>query len=428
MFFTQKNKASTILFGLVTVFVTAIANNPAYSSSRGQIEINLKVIDALEEYTRNEITHQPKTKAVKETTESNSEQYHYMERLERLDISTIIPKKRPQLLVSNMPKPIQKPAQVVVSKQKKDKYLANIVPVYRQKAKPQKKPEAPQTFAMGSKKKSHTSQLGSKTPITREDPFAIPKDLVIASNQKDVPKNSVDDVKQDKNIEKQDDRVKRLEELLTITRPEVEGNTINKVIKNKNLENEGAELALNNKALEVPSLSDIAMPETPIVEDKEKLSSSDNEHAIINLEAPILSKKSTVTVHPNKLLKAKDIHSDKIESSDETISMSHSVHFDNENTHLSPESKKQIEAILATLQDKKAGKKISIVGYAQSPSDSVGTARRISLQRAIAVRNFIIRSGIDSSQIANVQAKGDVLPDHNNQNRVDILMVNDNKS
>lgn len=68
-------------------------------------------------------------------------------------------------------------------------------------------------------------------------------------------------------------------------------------------------------------------------------------------------------------------------------------------------------------------KRIQIKSYASSVEDRKGTARRISLQRAIAIRSIFVQNGVDGVRI-NVQAMG-IPEDQENQDRADISVIED---
>lgn len=81
-----------------------------------------------------------------------------------------------------------------------------------------------------------------------------------------------------------------------------------------------------------------------------------------------------------------------------------SILFKGTKTSLNEKTELTLKEIAAkALQHEK--QRIRVIGYASENADRTNSARRISLQRAIAVRNFFIRSGLDSSRI-NVQVMG----------------------
>jgi outer membrane protein OmpA-like peptidoglycan-associated protein len=65
--------------------------------------------------------------------------------------------------------------------------------------------------------------------------------------------------------------------------------------------------------------------------------------------------------------------------------------------------------------------RVQLLAYASDPEKNVSRARRLSLERAVAVRKILIDNGLDSTRI-EVRALGD----QNNggePNRVDILLT-----
>lgn len=106
-----------------------------------------------------------------------------------------------------------------------------------------------------------------------------------------------------------------------------------------------------------------------------------------------------------------------------------SILFNEENTHLTAEGKQHIQKLLNSIDAKETSGKLKIIGYAENMSNNQSLARRISLQRAIAVRNYIIQSGIERSLIGSVQAKGSQdSADNAIKNRVDIIISDDNSA
>jgi outer membrane protein OmpA-like peptidoglycan-associated protein len=69
-------------------------------------------------------------------------------------------------------------------------------------------------------------------------------------------------------------------------------------------------------------------------------------------------------------------------------------------------------------------KRLKIVSYATQIEDRTGSARRISLQRAIGIRGIMVKNGIDGSRI-NVQAMGDALDAGVSTDRADIQIISD---
>lgn len=71
---------------------------------------------------------------------------------------------------------------------------------------------------------------------------------------------------------------------------------------------------------------------------------------------------------------------------------------------LTPEQNKKLDEIVSMLKQNR-DERLNIIAYASNPEDKNSSARRISLKRAVAVRQYIADAGIDVSRI-NVQAMG----------------------
>ncbi len=71
---------------------------------------------------------------------------------------------------------------------------------------------------------------------------------------------------------------------------------------------------------------------------------------------------------------------------------------------LTPEQNKKLDEIVSMLKQNR-DERLNIVAYASNPEDKNSSARRVSLKRAVAVRQYIADAGIDVSRI-NVQAMG----------------------
>lgn len=80
-----------------------------------------------------------------------------------------------------------------------------------------------------------------------------------------------------------------------------------------------------------------------------------------------------------------------------------SITFDDNNISLSAPDKEKIAALVHDTSS--ANKRFKIMSYARGVDGEVNSARRISLQRAIAVRSEMIQAGIEKNRI-NVQAVG----------------------
>lgn len=99
-----------------------------------------------------------------------------------------------------------------------------------------------------------------------------------------------------------------------------------------------------------------------------------------------------------------------------------SIEFTKDQTDLLPDILKDLEGVAGKLKSDPA-KRLSIVSYASNAEDTMSTARRISLKRALAVRNYLIAKGIDTMRI-NVQALGNSdKAGEGNKDRVDIIFI-----
>lgn len=64
--------------------------------------------------------------------------------------------------------------------------------------------------------------------------------------------------------------------------------------------------------------------------------------------------------------------------------------------------------------------RVQLLGYASSADDSPSSVRRMSLSRALSVREFLMDAGIQSTRI-EVRALGDQI-ESGNPNRVDVVL------
>jgi len=99
----------------------------------------------------------------------------------------------------------------------------------------------------------------------------------------------------------------------------------------------------------------------------------------------------------------------------------YSINFTKSQVSVSDAEQKQLTTQLQSVVN--SSKRLTIVSYASIDPDQAGSDRRISLQRAIAVRKYIIGMGIDDMRI-NVQAMGDTSPDAS-KDHVDVFTINE---
>lgn len=94
------------------------------------------------------------------------------------------------------------------------------------------------------------------------------------------------------------------------------------------------------------------------------------------------------------------------------------IGFDADSSDLSADAKMDLSQLAKTVKSNKSS--VRIVAYAKGTPDEASVARRISLSRALAVRAFLIREGVDQLRI-NVQAMGHNVPS-GNADRADVLV------
>lgn len=103
-----------------------------------------------------------------------------------------------------------------------------------------------------------------------------------------------------------------------------------------------------------------------------------------------------------------------------------SIDFDADQTGISDFDKDRLaELVQRIMSDGK--QRVKVVSYAKGTEKQASSARRISLQRAIAIRSHMIKSGLESIRI-NVQAVGDKAEDEKNLNSSYIYLLDDKSS
>ena len=95
------------------------------------------------------------------------------------------------------------------------------------------------------------------------------------------------------------------------------------------------------------------------------------------------------------------------------------VSFTGASTRLSEEAKKQLRDLAAQIG--KRGDRLQLKAYAGGTNDSSSSARRLSLSRALAVRSYLIESGVRSTRI-DVRALGRAA-DSGPPDRVDMILL-----
>ncbi|MBL0319484.1 MAG: OmpA family protein [Alphaproteobacteria bacterium] len=97
-----------------------------------------------------------------------------------------------------------------------------------------------------------------------------------------------------------------------------------------------------------------------------------------------------------------------------------SIAFGKSSTVLSTEAESQLKTTAQSLS--RTGQRVKLMSYASVAGQSEAYARRISLQRAIAVRNILTQNGVDGAKVS-VQVVGED-PSNKESDRVDLLKVN----
>ncbi len=97
-----------------------------------------------------------------------------------------------------------------------------------------------------------------------------------------------------------------------------------------------------------------------------------------------------------------------------------SITFDENNVTLSNSDKEKLNKLIQNLLD--SGKRLKVMSYASGVDNEVNSARRISLQRAIAIRTQMIQAGLEKNRI-NVQAIGNNTTDKEFANSTNIYVV-----
>lgn len=97
------------------------------------------------------------------------------------------------------------------------------------------------------------------------------------------------------------------------------------------------------------------------------------------------------------------------------------VVFEGNQTKISDEDKVLLAQLVQEILSKK-NSKLKVVSRAEGEDGQSNSARRISLQRAITIRSYLIKSGLDSLRI-NVQAVGNEIDESGNANLTSIYVL-----
>jgi outer membrane protein OmpA-like peptidoglycan-associated protein len=89
-------------------------------------------------------------------------------------------------------------------------------------------------------------------------------------------------------------------------------------------------------------------------------------------------------------------------------------------TDVADQVKPSLDAVVAAMKADEQ-MKIQIVGYASGLPDDASRARRISLQRAVGVRAYLIEQGVRNTQRMDVRALGNRTDAGGPPDRVDIV-------
>lgn len=164
------------------------------------------------------------------------------------------------------------------------------------------------------------------------------------------------------------------------------------------------ELAQNQKSngKELPSLAELGVPDLPPEEPDAPPSSPE---APLSLPVPLPVQKSLEPVAAPK--------------AQEKVAMQ--VTFAKTETEVPLSSQNELKNLAKELAAPGNNKGVSVVAYASGSKDQESIARRVSLSRALAIRAFLIDSGVDNLRI-NVQAMGNKEDGSANPERADIFV------
>ncbi|MFI4986578.1 MAG: OmpA family protein [Alphaproteobacteria bacterium] len=88
---------------------------------------------------------------------------------------------------------------------------------------------------------------------------------------------------------------------------------------------------------------------------------------------------------------------------------------------LTDQAKAALDALVATLK-KNAALRMQVQGYASGSEAEASNARRLSLSRALAVRNYLLGGGVEPERV-DIEAFGNKLKDNGPADRVDTILV-----
>jgi len=150
----------------------------------------------------------------------------------------------------------------------------------------------------------------------------------------------------------------------------------------------------------------ISVPKKPTVE----LKKTDNEKVLRPKKRISVASKSS-----NKVKKIKSASSFKSDNQGELA-----IIFQGENVQLTDTEQEKLDKVAIKLLDE-PDQRLQLVAYATTASENASVARRLSLLRALEIRNILIKKGVSATTMS-VRALGDRVKS-DPPNRVDIIMT-----
>ena len=150
----------------------------------------------------------------------------------------------------------------------------------------------------------------------------------------------------------------------------------------------------------------ISVPKKPTVE----LKKTDNEK--------VLRPKKRISVASKSSNKVKKIKSASSFKSDNQGKLA--IIFQGENVQLTDTEQEKLDKVAIKLLDE-PDQRLQLVAFATTASENASVARRLSLLRALEIRNILIKKGVSATTMS-VRALGDRVKS-DPPNRVDIIMT-----
>jgi outer membrane protein OmpA-like peptidoglycan-associated protein len=98
-----------------------------------------------------------------------------------------------------------------------------------------------------------------------------------------------------------------------------------------------------------------------------------------------------------------------------------SLRFSGEDATLSDTAKHDLDTVAARAE-RDQSLRLQLLAYASGSGESVNSARRLSLSRALVVRSYLIDKGVPSTRI-DVRALGNRLEGGGDPDRVDVIVA-----